>query len=507
MMAAIRPVVREVSSGCASAGSQAWYHSMLTTDWTWTGQPGGIYGLFQEMEDKDAHLFATLQTRKNAVLACPWKVIAADETAPAKTAAQLVRENLAALPNLNMAMFHLLDAISKGFSVAEVLWQVDEATGKVSASDIRARRQGEFAFGRDGALYLLADRGAEPAEGRPLRDPEMRRRLLPRPGETTLALGAAHAMPERKFLHLAFQGNACSPYGSALSIKAYWYYWLKKNTLQHWALFNEKFGSPTAVARYAPATSEDDLRRLEETLASLPRDSGVLLPESVGLEFLEARRSSGANTYREFADWCNDEISKVVLGQTLTTSEGRRSGSLALGQVHEAVRRDYLASDAAMLSQVLTAQLARWITDFNLGAHVAAPRVVFDVDPPERFEAELAVDRELIRMGVPLSAAYFYERYRRPVPAPHERTLRYDDANLYQYHLLHGVLTVNEVRATLGLPAVAWGERPTGQSARADGGSYPAAGDAAKALSRAGDADGSEAEDEKDEAQADRRER
>src|SRR5690606_30527540 len=130
-----------------------------------------------------------------------------------------------------------------------------------------------------------------------------------------------------------------SPYGAALCIKAYWYYWLKKNTLQHWSLFNEKFGSPTAVARYSETTSEEDLRNLEETISTLPRDSGVMLPEGIALDFLEARRASGSNTYRELADWCNDEISKIVLGQTLTSGEGRRSGSLALGRVHESVRR------------------------------------------------------------------------------------------------------------------------------------------------------------------------
>ena len=34
------------------------------------------------------------------------------------------------------------------------------------------------------------------------------------------------------------------------------------------------------------------------------------------------------------------------------------------------------------------------------------------------------------------------------------------DSNLYRYHLQFGVLTINEVRAKLGLAPVAWGERP-----------------------------------------------
>lgn len=502
-MATIRPVQKEISGRCMPGSGSSSYHSMLTTDWSWAGAPGGIYSLFQEMEDKDAHLFSMLQTRKNALLACPWKVIAADDSAQARDAAAFVEDNLSRLPHLSRALFHLLDAIAKGFAVSEIIWKIDDDTGGIFVADIRARNQADFAFNTDDNLFMLgnsahtgnAELSSAVAGG------ETKRHLLPRPGESMVSGRGSQVMPERKFLNFAFQGNTCSPYGAPLCTKAYWYYWLKKNTLEHWALFNEKFGSPTAVARYNATTTEEELVHLEETIGSLPRDSGVILPESVALEFLEARRSSGCNTYRELADWCNDEISKIVLGQTLTTSEGRRSGSLALGRVHEAVRRDYLASDAAMMGEILSAQLARWITDFNFGTQVPSPRIVFDTAPPEQFEAELAVDRELVKMGVPVSAAYFYERYRRPAPRDGERTLRYDDANLYQYHLLHGVLTINEVRKTLGLPEVPWGDEPTGRGIMERG-----TGDGINAVGRGGarEADAPESEQEGGEAKADR---
>jgi hypothetical protein len=85
---------------------------------------------------------------------------------------------------------------------------------------------------------------------------------------------------------------------------------------------------------------------------------------------------------------------------------------------------------------------------------------VFDCADSEDFAADLEVDRELVKMGVSLPASYFYEKYRRPQPKVNERALRYDDANLYQYHLMFGVLTINEVRASLGLEPVPWGDHP-----------------------------------------------
>ena len=76
-------------------------------------------------------------------------------------------------------------------------------------------------------------------------------------------------------------------------------------------------------------------------------------------------------------------------------------------------------------------------------------------------DSEVKIDRQLLQMGVPLPLRYFYEKYGRSVVVQGERQLRYDDSNLYQYHLQFGVLTVNEVRSSLGLTPVSWGDRPT----------------------------------------------
>jgi hypothetical protein len=68
-------------------------------------------------------------------------------------------------------------------------------------------------------------------------------------------------------------------------------------------------------------------------------------------------------------------------------------------------------------------------------------------------------------MGVTLPESYFYEKYGRPAPVGDARRLQYDDSNVYQYHLQYGILTVNEVRAKLGLSPVPWGDVPTSSAA------------------------------------------
>ncbi len=452
------------TGGPWGAAAGAYDRGALGADWP-VRSGGGLATLFQEMEDKDAHLFAALQTRKNALAGCGWKVAPASDTERGRTVAREVEALLAAVPDLPAAVFALLDALAKGYAVAEVMWRRDGRTGRVGVESVRPRWPGRFALDAQGAWWLTDSppgTGSREVAGR-RRGPDVPAgtALLPRPGEAMVWAPRPLRLPARKFLSFTFQPGAASPYGTPLCAKAFWYWWFKRGNLAAWSLFNDKFGSPTAVVRYKAGTPAEDLERLTAMVEGLRTDAGVVLPEGVALEFLEARRAGAGSTYRELADWCNDEISKVVLGQTLTSGEGRRSGSLALGQVHDRVRHEYLAADARALAAALNAQLVRWLVDFNFGVSEPAPRLAFEADDPAAFRDELALDQELVRMGVALPARYFHEKYRRPAPAPGERALHFDDANLYQYHLQYGVLTVNEVRAELGLAPVAWGDVPT----------------------------------------------
>lgn len=412
-----------------------------------------LYDLYQEMEDKDGHLYAVLQTRKNGVLARERRLLPAEDSRAARDTATCVQRLLDDIPDFESALGALLDALAKGFAVVEILWH-PRPDGSPSIAALRGRPQSAFAFAVDRSLRILIGPGC-PASPRP-DDPIP---LLPPPGGLGW-FGHPRRVPPGKFLVLSFGSPHANPYGKGLCLKAYWYYWFKKHNLKFWAIYNERFGAPAVVGKYAPGTSEEERRRLLEVMDALQSDSGVTLPEHVSLEFLEARRSGDGKTYRDFADWCNDEISKIVLGATLVASEGRRSGSLALGEVHQRVRSEYVEADAKLLMECIQRGLIAPLTRLHAGPDAPVPRWVIATEPDSDPRAEAEVDRALVNLGVPLPLSHFYEHYRRPIPRPGEKTLRFDDNNLYQYHLQFGVLTINEVRASLGLPPVPWGDVP-----------------------------------------------
>lgn len=422
----------------------------------------GLYALFDEMEDKDPHLFSLLQTRKFGLLARPRRIEPAGPSAEDRDRAAWLGRVLDALPSWDGALTHLLDALAKGMAVLEILWGFD-AAGRVVPVELKPRNAGRFVFGPDGELRLLdeADRFARPAQAAASNG---------RSASAALPGLEGRPLPDRKFVVLVCGATDERPYGKGLCERLYWYWWFKKNNLKFWVLYNEKFGAPTVVARHEGSISPEERDRLLEAIQSLQADTGLTVPQGIVLELLESRRSGAGDSFADLADWCNDEMTLAVLGQTLSTGEGRRSGSLALARVHEAVRFDYVRTDACMLMDAVNAQLVRWIVDFNFGPDAPAPHWTVDLKPEIDREVEVGIDRQLLQMGVPLPVGYFYEKYGRPEPIPGERPMRYDDHNLFQYHLQFGVLTVNEVRATLGLAPVPWGDRPTtGVAARAPG--------------------------------------
>ncbi len=88
--------------------------------------------LFEEMEEKDAHLASLLQIRKLAVLSKDYEVLSYSKDPQDEQIAAFVGEVVYAIPNLEEAFLDLLDAIGKGFALAEVNWEVAGGRARVT---------------------------------------------------------------------------------------------------------------------------------------------------------------------------------------------------------------------------------------------------------------------------------------------------------------------------------------------------------------------------------------
>ena len=97
------------------------------------------------------------------------------------------------------------------------------------------------------------------------------------------------------------------------------------------------------------------------------------------IEFTEAGRTGSAELYQSMCAYLDAQVSKAVLGQTLTTEIPQGAGSRAAAEVHDSVRRDIMSADARRLAATLNRDLVRPIVDLNLGPRKNYPRLVLGI--------------------------------------------------------------------------------------------------------------------------------
>jgi phage gp29-like protein len=354
------------------------------------GQGRGV-SWYDDLE-RDGQVFAVLQKRRAALIGRRWEVEPADESPAARRAAELVRAQLASL-GLEQLVEDLLGALLRGVAIVEILWGATaEGVAPVAA---RARDPRRFTFragGDDGEPELRLLTRAQPLDG--------------------------EAVPPMRFVVHRYGGRYGNPWGLGLGHRLFWPVWFKRQGVGFWLAALEKFGAPTALGRYAPGTPESEQKRLLEALRAIATDAGVVVPEGMQIELLEAQRSGAFDSYERLAAYMDTEIARIVLGETLTTAVGE-SGSRALGDVHNEVRLELTRADADQLSRTLNGSLVRWIVGLNLPS-APPPRLWWDVSEPEDLAQLAARDEALARIGYRPTLARVTEVYGEgyePVPA------------------------------------------------------------------------------------------
>lgn len=341
---------------------------------------GGAKGIriYREIE-RDAHAFAVLQKRKLAIVARPWDVDPASESPADEAAAELIRTMIAGL-QFDRICLDLLDAGLMGYAVCEVLWEVRD--GLVLPRDLIPRDQRRFVFDLDGAPRLLS-------------------REHPSDGEE---------LPPRKFVVHRTPSPDASPYGRPLGSTLFWPVFFKRQGIGFWLTFADKFGSPTAVGKYPAGTLQAEQDKLLAALSAISQDAGIIVPEGMLVELLEASRSGSADLYERLARYLDEQISEAVLGETMsTTSAGAGLGSNQ-ASVHNEVRLELAQADADLLSDTLNRTIVRWVIDYNLPG-AGYPKIYRDFSEPGDLKARAERDQILVSMGYEPSDQYVTETY------------------------------------------------------------------------------------------------
>ncbi len=348
--------------------------------------------LFEDMEEKDAHLASILQTRKLAVLSLDYEVLPFAKSPEDEQVAEIVGQMVYDIPNLEETFLDLLDAIGKGFALGEIIWEV--SMGQARVRELRWIPQKKVTFVEDFRPRLLT--AASPLEGIEL-------------------------PPWKVIYHRYKARSGYDTRAGVLRVVGYMYL-LKSYALKDWAAFNEIFGMPLRLGKFDDTASPADKDALFQAIRNLGSDAAGVISKNTEIEFIEAasRRSGNSNPYQVMVEFCNREMSKAVLGQTLTTDTSGATGTYAAALVHDQVRRDLVEADAQALAQTLREQLLRPLVGFNFGWDTPVPWFRFRHEAEEDLKTLSEVYRNLADIGLPMDLEHLAERFGIPLP-PRDR--------------------------------------------------------------------------------------
>lgn len=212
--------------------------------------------------------------------------------------------------------------------------------------------------------------------------------------------------PWDKYPDLLFIGQ---PDDLGLLAKAAPWVIYKRNTTGDWSQFSEIFGMP--IQEYTYDTDDEDSRQRAIDDASNAGSLAVFVHgKDTSLNLVEAGNKTGsADVYERLCERCNSEISKLILGNTLTT-EASETGTQALGTVHKKMEDQVTQADRRYILNVLNYDMADIFQ--RMGIDTSGGEFVYpeqkDIDP----SAKMSILSQLkASFSLPVSDDYLYTAF------------------------------------------------------------------------------------------------
>ncbi|MBM2814414.1 MAG: hypothetical protein HW421_1176 [Ignavibacteria bacterium] len=298
----------------------------------------------------DAHVSSCVQSRKSGVLSMDWEI---NRGGQKSTEAEFIEQVFKEL-DLRQIISDMLDAPLYGYKPLEIYWgETDDINGFIVPKDIKGKPSWWFEFDGNNMLRF--------------KDKYNANGLL---------------LPNKKFLIVQNNATYDNPYGEAILAKCYYPVIFKKGGMKLWSIYTQKYGMPFLHGKIGLGKGQEEALELFNVLEKLQQDGIAVTEEEVNIDILESAKTSSADIYKSLLHFCNAEISKAILSQTLTTEQGD-TGSYAMSQTHLQVRKDVVDSDKQLVEYWLN-KLIEWIIEYNFESVSEMPRFVLfeeqDVD-------------------------------------------------------------------------------------------------------------------------------
>lgn len=178
----------------------------------------------------------------------------------------------------------------------------------------------------------------------------------------------------------------------------------KRGGFGDWAQFAEIFGSPFRVGKYNKY--DDDVRHnLEKSLNEMGSAPYAVIPEGASIEFVDNNQTGKSEVFSKLIEFCNSEISKQYVGQTMTTEDG---SSRSQSEVHKEVEEELNLSDMIEMEFMLNWQFVPKLR--NIGYNIPEGKIHFDQTKALPIEKRIEIDMK-VSEKVPYPDEYWYSTY------------------------------------------------------------------------------------------------
>lgn len=298
------------------------------------GNTKQLFALYRDVLVAGSHLQGELSKRLLSVLGAKWEIVPDEaENADDVAAAKILKDQLKATTGFLDVCAHLLKSSTWPVALVEKTFRPSTRPGL--RFDIAALRP-------------VPDVLLDFQEGR------MRIELCD-PHNGVPSSQFVHPEPERYITHRGHLLSMPDNWGGPMRSLVYWFF-LGVMDREWWARFLDKFGNPFLVGKF---DRNDNKSRavLERAFKLSTKIGGIVINRETQVELIQAAASQTGEAFERFHAVCNREISKLILGQTLSAEAQPTGLGAGTSNLQGEVREDIREWDELKLCETLREQL------------------------------------------------------------------------------------------------------------------------------------------------------
>lgn len=327
-------------------------------------QRDGDYSTYDLMLDDD-QIDVALQLKKDLVLGSGFDFTAGDEGQE-----EIIKDLHKSFTDECQCPFEdkleeVLTAYEFGFSMSEKLFRKRE-DGTIAFFDLKTRHPNTWLFYQDihGNIDRMVQRGGSSSSDIEIKNHDSMLHYINRP---------------------RFQ----NVYGRSDLRSCFAAWTIKKEIVKFKAIFLEKAASPTPVGRYETNTPATAVDAVFDALKKLQTRSALMVPESVKLEFLEAKNDG--EVFIKAINLFNMFISRALFIPDLLGFSGSETagGSFALGKEHMGLFFRHINRRRRTLETMVNRNLIRPIILYNFG----------EIENPPQFKFKPISDQDALALA------------------------------------------------------------------------------------------------------------